>query len=445
MACGDADGPLYDFRLVAVSFCSCTTQPTKPLAEKHPTNTTMSDDHDNTEEEATDPYDVPDPIHREAQHLMQNDLSAELESRGLKPTGFWSDDARRLQIEFDKEFEIELEQMQEKRAEAAVRRAAAEEEMMRQLALERELREEEEAVASDPKCYFWMELIKTNKTPNDASLVLDDITCRAMSKVIAINLSLITLDLSRNDLADSTGEHLAKILHTNTTIVKLDLGGNRLGPQSAAALGDGLMANTTMKSLNLEGNPLTGEFAQEHGEVSVRGHVDNSGVQRLAESLASNSGLTYLNLWRTGLGHAGGDALAKSMKSNSTLAMLDIGCNNIGIKELEGIMDCLDSNKRLMEVEENKARENRVRQRNEDRIRSAAAEGARKKKELENWYEQQRLDRIAARLQALEDERQAKEDAEQAAADAKKKAEEAEAAAGAGKKKKKKGKKKKKK
>ena len=98
-----------------------------------------------------------------------------------------------------------------------------------------------------------------------------------------------------------------------------------------------------------------------------------------------------------------------------------------------------------MEVEENKARENRLRQRNEDRIRSAAAEGARKKKELENWYEQQRLDRIAARLQALEDERQAKEDAEQAAADAKKKAEEAEAAAGAGKKKKKKGKKKKKK
>ena len=68
------------------------------------------------EDDTIDPYDVPDPIHREAQHLMQNDLSSELESRALKPTGFWSDDARRLQIEFDKEYEIELEQMQEKKS-----------------------------------------------------------------------------------------------------------------------------------------------------------------------------------------------------------------------------------------------------------------------------------------------------------------------------------------
>jgi hypothetical protein len=405
----------------------------------------MSDENENKEDETVDPYDVPDPIHREAQHLMQNDLSAELEQRGLKPTGFWSDDARRLQVEFDKEYEVELEQMQEKRAEAAVRRAAAEELMMRQLALERELREEEEAVASDPKCYFWMELIQKNKTPSDASLVLDDVTCRAMSKVIAVNTSLVTLDLSRNDLSDTTGEHLAKILHSNTTIIKLDLGGNRLGPKSATALGDGLMVNATMKSLNLEGNPLTGEFAQEHGEVSVRGHADYSGVQKLAESLATNTGLTYLNLWRTGLGHAGGDALSKSMKENQSIVMLDIGCNNIGIKELEGIMDCLDSNKRLMEVEENKARENRVRQRNEDRIRSAAAEAAAKKKELEDWYEQQRLDRIAARLQALEDERQAKEDKERAEEEERKRAAEEEERNSKGKKKKKGGKKKKKK
>jgi hypothetical protein len=133
------------------------------------------------------------------------------------------------------------------------------------------------------------------------------------------------------------------------------------------------------------------------------------------------------------------------MKENQSIVMLDIGCNNIGIKELEGIMDCLDSNKRLMEVEENKARENRVRQRNEDRIRSAAAEAAAKKKELEDWYEQQRLDRIAARLQALEDERQAKEDKERAEEEERKRAAEEEERNSKGKKKKKGGKKKKKK
>merc|ERR1711865_136397 len=84
----------------------------------------------------------------------------------------------------------------------------------------------------------------------------------------------------------------------------------------------------------------------------------------------------------TGLGHAGGDALAQSMASNQCIVMLDIGCNNIGVKELEGIMDCLDSNKKLMEISDKKARENRVRQRNEDRIRSASSDAASKKK---NW------------------------------------------------------------
>ena len=41
--------------------------------------------------------------------------------------------------------------------------------------------------------------------------------------------------------------------------------------------------------LNLEGNPLTGEFAQEHGEVSVRGHANYSGVQKLAEGVLAES------------------------------------------------------------------------------------------------------------------------------------------------------------
>ena len=109
-------------------------------------------------------------------------------------------------------------------------------------------------------------------------------------------------------------------------------------------------------------------------------------------------------------------------------------------------MNSLDANKKLMDVAESKSRENRVRQRNEDRIREAASEAARKRKELEDWYEQQRLDRVAARLNDLELERKEKEDAEAAAAaEAKRRAaEEARAAGGKKKKKGKKGKKKKK-
>ena len=50
---------------------------------------------------------IPEPVHRKADQLSQNELSIELEQRSLKPTGFWSDDAKKLQVEFDKEYEVE--------------------------------------------------------------------------------------------------------------------------------------------------------------------------------------------------------------------------------------------------------------------------------------------------------------------------------------------------
>ena len=37
---------------------------------------------------------IPDPVHRKADQLSQHELSVELERRDLKPTGFWSDDAK---------------------------------------------------------------------------------------------------------------------------------------------------------------------------------------------------------------------------------------------------------------------------------------------------------------------------------------------------------------
>ena len=105
-----------------------------------------------------------DPVHRKADQLSQNELSIELERRDLKPTGFWSDDAKKLQVEFDKDYEKERSEVDEKRAEA---RAARKEEFEKQLerqAEEQALRQEEEAIADSPKMSFWADLIKENKT-----------------------------------------------------------------------------------------------------------------------------------------------------------------------------------------------------------------------------------------------------------------------------------------
>ena len=156
---------------------------------------------------------------------------------------------------------------------------------------------------------FWADLIKENKTPPAATLELDDVLCRAISKLVMDNRSLTSLDLSRNGLTDNSGVYIARMLGENSSLIKLELEANALGPKTAAALGDALYRNDSLVYLKLEGNPLTGQFAQEH---TINGRAEFDGVQSLALTLSQNHTLTYLNLRRTGLGQKGGDAIAKA-------------------------------------------------------------------------------------------------------------------------------------
>ena len=136
---------------------------------------------------------------------------------------------------------------------------------------------------------FWADLIKENKTPPAATLELDDVLCRAISKLVMDNRSLTSLDLSRNGLTDNSGVYIARMLGENSSLIKLELEANSLGPKTAAALGDALSRNDSLVYLNLEGNPLTGQFAQEH---TINGRAEFDGVQSLALTLSQNHTLT---------------------------------------------------------------------------------------------------------------------------------------------------------
>ena len=46
--------------------------------------------------------DNDDEVCRSAKELSQSDLRKELDARGINATGFWSDDVKRLQVEFDR-------------------------------------------------------------------------------------------------------------------------------------------------------------------------------------------------------------------------------------------------------------------------------------------------------------------------------------------------------
>ena len=83
----------------------------------------------------------------------------QLEKRNDRTTNFLTDDIKKLQRWFDQEWELEKDQRAEKLKQAAQRKAAEEAELRKRRLLERQRAEEEDAVNSDPRIKFWIELV----------------------------------------------------------------------------------------------------------------------------------------------------------------------------------------------------------------------------------------------------------------------------------------------
>ena len=143
----------------------------------------MNEEEDEWDDETAG---IPEPVHRKADQLSQNELSIELEKRDLQATGFWSDDAKKLQVEFDRDYAVERSEVESKRERARAVREREWQEQLRLQAEEQALREEEEAIADDAKVSFWADLIKQNKTPSAATLSINDVLARALSKLIGL-------------------------------------------------------------------------------------------------------------------------------------------------------------------------------------------------------------------------------------------------------------------
>jgi hypothetical protein len=326
--------------------------------------------------------------------LRQEDLRKELEAREISASGFWSDDVKRLQIEFDREYEEQASERalrkeqkeQERKAQAAERAAKA--------LLQKEAREEALELQANPKIQLFLKLIQTNSTPSHATLVCDSVLVRLICKtMISSNCtSLQFLELSRCGLNDDAGVHLARMIGSNTSIVSLNLELNNLGPATASAFGKHLRTNSTLKYLCLEGNNLT------------KDEEEDSGVKDLAHALQQNSTLTNLNLWRCSVGRVGGLVFAESLENNKTLIALDIGGSTADVVQLQKIASVLATNKTIYNDYKSVCRKERKTKRKEDQLVKEQLEAERKRQEEDAWIEEQRAKRAK--------ERQDKKDAE---------------------------------
>jgi Ran GTPase-activating protein (RanGAP) involved in mRNA processing and transport len=146
---------------------------------------------------------------------------------------------------------------------------------------------------------------------------------RAILDGMAENHTVTNLDLSNNLNMSNHGKSplglnsLSEMLRLNRALVVLDLSNNALGAMGCDALARGLdeSGNQTLAVLILRHNLL--------------GRDGNEGVQRLADSVASNQGLTYLDMACNFLCDGCAQALAGALHTNCTVTALDVSRNDI--------------------------------------------------------------------------------------------------------------------
>ena len=285
----------------------------------------------------------------QASELTGKQLAEELVSRGLKPTGFPEDDVKMLQKAFNAEFEAEKETRIKEMREALARRRAEEEALRLQRLLEKQKREEEEAVAASPHLAFLIEQLRANATAPDMVVRDRPVGIRAFLKaaVAANNGSMRSLDLCGCALGDDVGVELGNLLKANKSLRRLDLDFNALGPKSLAAIAVGLAGNSTLRALSLEHNRLTGEAQYSAAALAAAANAaadtdsmssspssassaassapnydpDLAGVAALAGVLRAgqNTTLASLNLFQTGLTAAGGHMLSNAVQHSPSL------------------------------------------------------------------------------------------------------------------------------
>ena len=347
-----------------------------------------------------------------ANELSQEQIHEKMRSYGLQPSGSHADNVTALQLKFDEDFE----KLRAARDEYIEKRRKADAARKKRALLEKQHVEEMEALARDPKLEVWYNSAQDNTTPTDACLrELGPVTCRAVSRVLQHNTSLLTLDVSHSGLDDEAGGHLAEMLKANRRLVKLEAEGNAFSSVACAAFGEALSTNATLSYLSLEGNELSSSPGSTKTSVA--------GLQALAAMLETNTALTALNLFCTALGADGGRVLADALQRNTSLVVLDVADSGVGALEMRAITGKLEANRAQRELSDSIRREQRLESQRVADERRKQHEAERKARELEEWHsEQSRLraegrqeDAEKRRLQKIKDDEAAKAAAEAAA------------------------------
>jgi uncharacterized protein YjbI with pentapeptide repeats len=167
-------------------------------------------------------------------------------------------------------------------------------------------------------------------------------------KRLRYNHSVVTLDLSNNNIGATGAEALAAVLE-KSSLTSLDLNNNQIGDKGAEYLAD-VLEKSSLTSLNLRYNKIDYEGAEALAAVLEKSiltsldlgfnHIGATGAEALAAVLEKSS-LTSLDLGFNYIGAKVAEALAAVLEKSS-LTSLDLRDNYIGAKEAEVLAAVLE-------------------------------------------------------------------------------------------------------
>jgi Ran GTPase-activating protein (RanGAP) involved in mRNA processing and transport len=209
----------------------------------------------------------------------------------------------------------EKEDKQRKLKERNAENAKLQKERAAKEAASKKAQEEALMTQLDGRLLVVLDQMQQNSTPLEITLQgveLGPFRTQMVAKNLAVNMSLLALDMSRCGLEDNDGAFVAKVLKKNNSLRKLDLEGNLLGPMAASEFGRALIQNTGLKTLNLESNQLNSENGDDHW-----------GLYDLAGFLEHNKTLLSFNIANNMLDEKTGTIFREKLELNDTLIDFD--------------------------------------------------------------------------------------------------------------------------
>eukprot|EP01028_Stygiella_incarcerata_P012405 TRINITY_DN75_c0_g1_i1.p2 TRINITY_DN75_c0_g1~~TRINITY_DN75_c0_g1_i1.p2 ORF type:complete len:388 (-),score=100.49 TRINITY_DN75_c0_g1_i1:2643-3806(-) len=186
---------------------------------------------------------------------------------------------------------------------------------------------------------------------------------RLIGQIIEHKHSLMSLDLSYTMIGDGGGVYIAEGMKKNDSVRNLMLQKCKIGLESARCIGEMLAMNMYLITIDLSENTTIGdeeviliaEGLETNTSVEILDftncRITHEGVKQIAFALEKNASLKILLLWgNEKIGDEGISFVAEALKTNSSLVELDSGSCGIGVSGAKRIGEMLKKNTNLKKI-----------------------------------------------------------------------------------------------